>query len=144
MCLFGGSNTKQWSKTQTTIALSSSENELHGINSRITQGLGLPSIAKDLGFDVKVRVHSDATAALGICRRRGLGKIRQLGVADLWAQDKVRSGAIELCKILSAENPADIMTKYIEKPLLENMLLRTCMSWRDALPARQPPLDVDH
>jgi len=127
VCLFGGSNIKQWSKTQTTIALSSGEAELHGINSGITQGLGLQSIAKDLGFDVKVRVHSDATAALGICRRRGLGKIRHLDVADLWAQDKVRSGAIELCKILGAENPADIMTKYIEKPLLEKMLLKMNM-----------------
>ena len=114
VCLFGGSNVKQSSKTQTTIALSSGEAELHRINSGITQGLGLQSIAKDLGFDAKVRVHSDVTAALGICRRRGLGKTRHLDVADLWAQGKVRSGAIELCKILSAENPADIMTTYVE------------------------------
>ena len=42
----------------------------------------------------------------------------------MWAQDKVRRGAIELCKILGAENPADIMTKYIGKPLLEKMLLK--------------------
>ena len=84
--------------------MSSGEAEPHGINSGITQGFGLQSIAKDLGFDVKVRVHSDATAALGISRRRGLGKIKHLDVADLWAQDKVRSGAIELCKSLGAEN----------------------------------------
>ena len=83
VCLFRSSKVKQWSKTQTTIALSSGEAELHGINSGITQGLGLQSIAKDLGFDVKVRVHSDATAALGICRRRSLSKIRHLDGADL-------------------------------------------------------------
>ena len=127
VCLLGGCNIKQWSKTQTTIALSSGEAELHGINSGITQGLGLQSIAKDLGFDLKVRVYSDATAALGICRRRGLGKIRHLDVADLWAQYIVKSGAIELCKILGSENPEDIMTKCIEKPLLENMLLNMNM-----------------
>ena len=69
-------------------ALSSGEAELHGINASITQALGLQSIAKDLGFTFKIRVHSDATAALGICRRRGLGKVRHLDVADLWAQDK--------------------------------------------------------
>ena len=33
VCLLGGSNIKQWSKTQTTIPLSSGEAELHGINS---------------------------------------------------------------------------------------------------------------
>ena len=71
----------------------------------------MQSIAKDLGFEYKVRVHSDATAALGICRRRGLGKVRHLGVADLWALDKVRTGVIELVKVLGLETPADIMTK---------------------------------
>ena len=50
-----------------------------------------------------------------------------LAVADLWAQDKVRSGAIELCTILSAEKPADTMTKYIEKPLLEKVMLKMNM-----------------
>ena len=82
--------------------MSSAEAELHGINSRIAQGLGLQSIAKNLGFDLKVRLHSDATADIGICRRRGLGEIRHLDVADLWAQDKVRSGAVELCEIVRA------------------------------------------
>ena len=121
VCLFGGSNVKQWSKTQTTIALPSGEAELHGTNSGITQGLGLQSTAKDLSFDLTVRAHSDATAALGIYRRRGLGIIWHLDVADLLPQDKVRSGVIKLCKILGAEDPANIMTNYVEKPLLENM-----------------------
>ena len=76
---------------------------------------------------MKVRIHSDATAAIGKRRRRGLGKIRHLDVADFWAQDKVRSGNIELCKMLSAKHPADITTKYIEKPFLENMLLKMNM-----------------
>ena len=122
-----GSHIKQWSKTQTTIALSPGEAELHGINSGITPGLRLQSIAKDLGFYLKVRVHSNTTAALGICRRRGLSKIKHFDVADLWAQDKVRSGAIALCKMLGSENPADKMLKYIEKPLLEKMLLKMNM-----------------
>ena len=88
--------TWQWSKTPTTIVLSSGEAQLHGINSDITQGLGLQSSAKDLGFDYKIRVHSDATAALGTCRRRSLRKVHHLDVADLWAQDKVRTGIIWL------------------------------------------------
>ena len=67
-CLLNGSNIRQWSKTQTTIALSYGEAELHGINSGITQGLRLQSIARDLRIEYKVRVNSDATAALGICR----------------------------------------------------------------------------
>ena len=122
VCLLGGCNIRQWAKTQTTLALSSGEAELHGINAGITQGLGLQSLAKDLGFDFKIRVHSDATAAIGICRRRGLGKVRHLDVSDLWAQDKIRTKAVELVKVLGAVNPADIMTKYTNADTLNKML----------------------
>ena len=55
---------------------------------------------------------------MGICRRRGLGKIRHLATADLWVQDKLRSGAFTLTKIPGAENPSDILTKYVERPVL--------------------------
>ena len=55
-----------------------------------------------------------------------MGKVRHLDVADLWAQDKVRTGIIELVKVLGAENPADIMTKYTDRPMLGN--LRTTMN----------------
>ena len=120
--LYGGSLVKQWSKTQSTLALSSGEAELHGIASGIAQGIGMRSLSRDLGFMVKIRVHSDATAALGICRRRGLGKIRHLDVTDLWCQEKVRDGTVTLHKVLGAENPADIMTKYVDSPTLLKML----------------------
>ena len=35
----------------------------------------MQSFAKDLGFDISVCIHSGACAAIGITRRRGLGKI---------------------------------------------------------------------
>ena len=120
--MLGGSNIKHWAKTQSTIALSSGEAELHGIAAGITQGLGMESIALDLGFTIAIRVHTDATAALGICRRRGLGKIRHLDVTDLWCQEKVRENAVELVKVLGSENPADIMTKYTDRSNLAKML----------------------
>lgn len=122
--MLNGSLVKAWSKTQTTLALSSGEAELHGINSGIAQGLGLQSIGADLGFAFKVRVHTDAAAAIGIVRRRGLGKVRHLDVADLWAQEKVRTGAIVLEKVLGSENPADIMTKHVDRALLEKMMAK--------------------
>ena len=113
---------KHWSKTQTTVSLSSGEAELHGIGAAIAQGLGLQAICKDLGFTYKIRVHSDATAALGIARRRGLGKVRHLDCADLWVQEKVRTGAVTVAKILGSENPADVLTKYVSKDIMDKAL----------------------
>ena len=122
VAMLDGRCVKHWSKTQSTIALSSGEAELHGIAAGISHGLGLQSLARDLGFTMGIRVHTDATAALGICRRRGLGKIRHLDTTDLWCQEKVRVGAVTLHKVPGVSNPADIMTKYIERATLEKML----------------------
>ena len=81
---------KHWSTTQSTVALSSGEAELTGIVKGAAQGLGLQSLAADLGMVRSVHVSTDAAAAVGICRRRGLGKVRHLAVADLWVQDRLK------------------------------------------------------
>ena len=56
---------KHWATTQPTLGLSSGESELHGISKGIQKGLGFQSMCKDIGMDRKLRVHSDATAAIG-------------------------------------------------------------------------------
>lgn len=110
---------KAWSKTQATVALSSAEAELTGICAAASEGLGLQALCNDLGVPLKLRVHSDAAAAIGICRRRGLGRVRHLAVADLWIQDRLRTRDFELLKVPGAQNVSDIMTKYVDKACLE-------------------------
>ena len=109
---------KHWSLTQTTIALSSGEAELGGICRGAAIALGLQSLAADLGINVQIEILTDATAAIGICRRRGLGKIRHLHVSDLWVQDRLRKGDFRLTKIPGADNPADILTKHVPRDIL--------------------------
>ena len=50
--------------------------------------------------------------------RKGLGKVRHIEVNQLWIQDSVGSGDVELHKILGTVNPADALTKYIESEIL--------------------------
>ena len=107
----GGCLVKHWSKTQTTISLSSGESELHGIAQGMAQSLGIQSLMADMGWKLPSVVHSDATAAIGIARRKGLGKIRHLDVTDLWIQDKAKPKQVGLTKVLGTDNPADIFTK---------------------------------
>ena len=109
---------KHWSKTQVTVALSSAEAELTGISKGAAEGLGLQTIANDLGIPLNLSVLTDATAAIGICRRRGLGKVRHLATADLWMQDRIRKGDFKLLKVPGADNPADMLTKHVDKLLL--------------------------
>ena len=129
---------KHWSKTQTTISLSSGEAELHGIAYGAAQAIGLQSLLKDLDWQLRVRVHSDATAAIGICRRKGIGKIRHLATTDLWIQDKVRSKSLELCKILGTENPADVLTKYVNRLIMTSALAKMGLVPTIGRPASAP------
>ena len=109
---------KHWSTTQSTVALSSGEAELGGICRGASIGLGLQALANDLGISLDLEVLTDATAAIGICRRRGLGKIRHLATADLWVQDRVRRGDFKLTKIPGSENPADMLTKHVARDVM--------------------------
>ena len=118
IALRGAHPIKHWSTTQTTIALSSGEAELGGICRGASIALGLQSIAADLGITLNVEILTDATAAIGICRRRGLGKIRHLHVSDLWVQDRVRRGDFVLTKVPGADNPADILTKHVPREVM--------------------------
>ena len=85
--MLGAHTVRHWSKTQSTIAVSSRETELSGIGSGIAEAMGFQSLARDTGWACSLAVHSDATAAIGIARRRGIGKVRHLGVTDLWIQE---------------------------------------------------------
>ena len=71
---------KSWSKTQATIAQSSAESELIASVKGATEGLGIVSLGRDLGLDLGIRLHLDASAALGILERKGVGKVRHLDV----------------------------------------------------------------
>ena len=98
----------------------------------------MQSIVKELGFDISVRIHSDACAAIGIARRRRLGKIRHLDVEDLWVQQEIRDRSVDLVKVLGAENPADILTTYVAADLLNKMLQKIGMVYMDgSAPATQ-------
>ena len=105
------------------MALSSTEAELTGICRGTSQGLGLLAIAKDLGLHWELDVQTDATAAIGICKRKSLGKLRHLATSDLWIQDKLRAKEFTLTKIDGAQNPADCLTKHLYKATLERHML---------------------
>jgi hypothetical protein len=103
---------KSWSSTQTSVALSSGESEFNGVVRGAGVGLGYQSLLKDLGIDVGLRLWTDSSAAIGICSRQGLGKLRHIDTHTLWIQQAVRSRRVDLRKIAGEVNPADLFTKH--------------------------------
>ena len=60
-----------------------------------------------LAIDVKATEH--------FLHREGIGRLKNLGVADLWIQDKVRSNVLRVCRVKSEENVKVLSTKELSK-----------------------------
>ena len=73
-----------WSKTQSVIALSSGESELYATVKASAEGLSVMATDRDLRETYYGKVWADASAALGIIQRRGLGKVRHIDTHHLW------------------------------------------------------------
>ncbi len=99
-----------WSTTQTTPAMSSGEAELYGCVKGSAEGLGVVSAMKDLGEKRMLRVGLDSSAALGIVRRVGLGKLKHVDTKYLWVQHARKQGRLSVFKIDGKLNGANLMT----------------------------------
>lgn len=122
-CLWHGAHLlKVWSKTQAAISLSSAEAELYAAVHCAAEALGLQSLMKDLSGDAKIHLGMDASAALGMINRQGLGKARHVETQWLWIQQAAREGRIQVTKIPGAENPADLMTKPLGSDAIDRYM----------------------
>ena len=105
---------KTWSRTQPTLALSSGEAELAAAVLGATESLGMTSVLSDFGLTAAICMRSDATAAIGMVQREGLGKVRHLACSDLWIQQRIRRGDLQVGKWPGPQNPSDLGTKGLD------------------------------
>ena len=122
---------RTWCGTQVTIALSSAEDELIAAVRGAAERLAACSLSSDLGKPCGLRIHVDSSAAIGICKRTGVGKIRHLDTRLLWIQEAVRDGTLEVMKVLGTENPADLTTKHLGAEQITECLTRLSCWERD-------------
>ena len=132
---------KSWSRQQKTIALSSAEAETYGMVACSAELLGLQACARDLGVSYKLAVYADASAALGIVKRRGIGKVRHIRTQSLWLQEAHAEKRLAFEKIDGSRNPADLLTKYLSEILLDRHLQFLNCTPEDGRAALAPTLD---
>ena len=109
----GSHAVKTWSSTQNTISLSSAEAELYAMSKAAAQAIGLMQLLQDFGRELSIVVQSDATAAIAIASREGLGRTRHIQVQYLWIQQEVNSGKMKVEKVGTHDNVADLLTKHL-------------------------------
>eukprot|EP00971_Amphidinium_carterae_P345652 6486729-Amphidinium_carterae.3 len=61
----------------------------------------------------------DASSAISIASRAGLGQTRHIQVRHLWLQQVVSQKLVRLVKVAGATHPPDVGTKFLSRELLE-------------------------
>ena len=113
---------KAWSRTQALVALSSAEAELYATVKASSESIGIQALLKDWGIKARADIMGDASACLALINRRGLGKARHIDTNFLWVQDKAVTDELRFKKILGKDNPADLLTKYLDADTIERHL----------------------
>ena len=101
------------------MTFSSGEAELGGLVKACGEGLGLVSLGRDLDLPLELQVFADSSAAIGICRRSGIGRVRHLAVGQLWVQERLREGTFILFQVIGSANPADLFTKHLARAAIQ-------------------------
>ena len=134
---------KTWSSTQAVISLSSGEAEYYAIVKAASMGLGMRSLAEDMGIAMSVDLFTDSSAAKGLAFKRGLGKARHIDTCYLWVQEKLVDRELYLHKVGTEDNLADLMTKKLDTGKHETIMGKMCMVSRPGR-HRLAPAAVEH
>jgi hypothetical protein len=128
LAMLGRHPLKTWSATQPVVATSSCEAELYSASEGAGRGLALQTMLSELGEETSLQLYLDSSAAKGFASTRGLGRMRHVEVKDLWLQGAVHKGRLKLFKVRGEVNPADVMTKYLDRAAVTRLLARVCIS----------------
>ena len=110
------------SSTQKSVTLSSGEAELVAAVKTCCELIGLAQLAYDWGQDLDCHVYVDSSAAIGVAKRKGSGKIRHVRVGLLWIQEKVEEDELQIHKVHGESNPADLLTKHLTRGKIDQYM----------------------
>ena len=115
-----------------------------GVTKAATMTLGIRSLLADFGVKCTARVWTDSSAAVGMCSRQGLGKVRHLDVQTMWVQQRVRNNDLDLHYVPGDKNPADIFTKpNIPHERMESLLRSMGCAFTAGRPKSAPTLRTE-
>lgn len=120
---------------------------------RPPKGWGILSAYRDIGEEHSGKVWTDASAALGVIQRKGLGKTRHIHTHHLWIQEAAAKQRLAFNKIKGTEHCADLMTKHLDQQTIAGQLPRMSvtinntksqMVWGITSVARNPDHEDDN
>ena len=85
--------------------------ELHTAALRASESKGIVSLSRDLRYELKPVLATDANATEHILHRQGIGKLKHIDVAYLWMQDEITSKRLRVRRVKSKENVVALGTR---------------------------------
>ena len=105
---------------QDTHTQSSGESEFYVLGAGCADGLYVKVILDDLGMQAKINLRCDAKAARALAERQGLSKrTRHVKVKYFYVQDLVKAREVEVSRVATETNLADMGTKHLPSHRLE-------------------------
>ena len=123
---FNGCLIASQSRAQQTIATSSGEAELYSIIGLGTsECLFVKSLLIEMNITsrVNIRVFTDSSAVKSMSTLFGASKkTEHVELRFLFMQELVQQGILQVKKVAGTSNPADVMTKYVSREVLQRHL----------------------
>ena len=85
---------------------------MYGLVAATSETLGMISLLAEWVLTFCGQMFSDASAALGIIQRKGLGRLRHIDTSFLWIQETNSRRAVLFDKVAGADNPNIQVEKY--------------------------------
>ena len=101
------------------------------------QGIHTKNIIRDLHVDVSVRLETDSTSVYGMCRYRGIGRLRHPHKIQQRLQDHVAAKNVELGRVRREKNEADQGAKYLARHRIKKCVTKMGMLFAGAWAGEQ-------
>ena len=112
-------------------SLSSPEAEYYSICGAGAELIYASGLIRFAGYEVEPFIESDASSAISMAQRQGIGGVRHMEARYLWVQEKVEEGELKVNKIKGEENPADLCTKNLPSKKVNNFMKMMSFNYRD-------------
>ena len=136
LCSLLGTPLSYASCTQQTVTLSSAEAELMALSSGMAEALHVQQLLEELqtgmcttAFNYNnsnkkcITLYTDSTCATSLASKLGVNRrSRHIALRYLWIQDLRQAGEVDIKRVATHENPADIYTKLLPAPVLRKHL----------------------
>ena len=97
----------------------------------MAEGLSLQKLCAELGLHSSLHSLCDSSAATGIMKRSGTGRMKHLDVKHLWVQELVAKKLLTVRWVPRQQNAADVLTQSTSRSEFTRLLRLLSVSFPD-------------